>query len=91
MTEKPTLEDGMIKQDFRQFELVFLVVMSSLQCVVGLTGNFISLVTIIFTERLNQIPSNLLILNLGFSDLLTCVVFLPFIFIIYFCLVLARP
>ena len=78
MTEKPTLEDGMIKQDFRQFELVFLVVLSSLQCAIGLTGNFISLVTIIFTERLNQIPSNLLILNLGVSDLLTCVVFLPF-------------
>ena len=78
MTEKPTLENGMIKQDFQHFELVFLVVISSLQCVIGLTGNFISLVTIIFTERLNKIPSNLLILNMGVSDLITCVVFLPF-------------
>ena len=68
----------MIKQDFRQFELVFLVVISSLQCIFGLTGNLISLLTIICSERLNQVPSNLFIFNLAVSDLLTCVVFLPF-------------
>lgn len=68
----------MIKQDFQPFELIFLVLISLLQCIIGFIGNLISLIIIIFTKRLNQVPSNLLILNLGVSDLLTCVVFLPF-------------
>ena len=76
MTE--TLEDRIIKQDFRPVELVFLVLISLSQCILGLIGNIISLVTVACTRRLNEIPSNLLILNLGVSDLLTCIVFFPF-------------
>ncbi len=68
----------MIEQDFQPFELVFLVMISVLQCIIGFIGNLISLLTIFFTKQLNRVPSNLLILNLGVSDLITCLVFLPF-------------
>ena len=78
MTNDETLEDKIIRQDFRPVELTFLVLISLAQSVLGCIGNVISIVTIAFTRRLNEIPSNLLILNLAVSDLLTCVVFLPF-------------
>ncbi|XP_028393034.1 alpha-1B adrenergic receptor-like [Dendronephthya gigantea] len=78
MTGKSSLEDGMIKQDFRQLELYFLLLISLSQCIIGFTANSLGLVTIAFTKRLNRVPSNLLIFNLGFSDLLTCAVFFPF-------------
>ena len=78
MTEETKEDNGTITQDFQPFELIFLVVLSLSQCIIGFIGNFISLVIIICTKRLNQVPSNLFILNLAVSDLLTCVVFLPF-------------
>ena len=78
MTGKSSLEDGMIKQDFHQLELYFLLLISLSQCIIGFIGNLLSLVTIGCTRRLNRVSSNLLIFNLGCSDILTCAVFLPF-------------
>ena len=54
-----------------------LVVLTSLQIIIGFISNAIVIATISLGQRHNKTPADIMVLNLSFSDLLPCLTFLP--------------
>ena len=54
-----------------------LVVLTSLQIIIGFISNAVVIATISLGQRHNKTPADIMVLNLSFSDLLPCLTFLP--------------
>ena len=58
-------------------ENYILTVITSLQIFFGFTSNAVVIATILLGQRSNRTPSDIMVLNLSFADLLPCVTILP--------------
>ena len=54
-----------------------LAVVTSLQIIVGAISNALVIATIVLGQRYDKAPSDIIVLNLSFVDLLPCLTFLP--------------